>query len=78
MVVFWKETLGRQPQIITSEEEEIRQIILLRQPSLMILMFLLDPVDLLDLLNHQNGLQLHHLLVRERVEPRSPSRERYL
>ena len=52
----------------------MRQIILLRQPSpSFIPMFLLDLVDLQDLLNlldrlayHQDGLQLHRLLVIEK------------
>ena len=57
-------------------KEEMRPIIRLRQNFLMILMFLLDQVDLwnlLDLLDrqvnlahHQDGLQIHHLLVIEK------------
>ena len=71
MVVFWKETLGRQPQIITPEND-VRDGTNYPSPPnssifLMIPMFLMDPVDLQDLLNrlahHQDGLQLHHLLV---------------
>ena len=57
-------------------KEETRPIIHLRQllPSLIILIFLLDQVDLRNLLdrqvnlaNHQDGLQLHHLLVIEKT-----------
>ena len=75
MVVLWKETSGRQPQIITPENEGGDETNYLRQPSLslMIPMFLLDLVDLQDLLNllvrlayHQDGLQLHRLLVIEK------------
>ena len=51
-------------------KEEMRPIIHLRQNSLMILMFLLDQVDLLDrqvnLAYHQDGLQLHRILVIEK------------
>ena len=64
----------------------MRPIIRLRQNSLMILMFLLDQVDLWNLLGqvdrlvslayHQDGLQLHHLLVIEKEwDPESAPRE---
>ena len=74
MVVFLKEILGCQPQLITpGMKEEMRPIIHLRQNSLMILMFLLGLVDLRNLLDrqvhlncHQDGLQLLRRLVIER------------
>ena len=68
-------------------KEEMRPVIRLRQNSLMILMFFLDQVDLQNLqdlldrqdrlAHHQDGLQLHHLLVTEKewVHERA-SRER--
>ena len=64
MVVFWKEILGRQPQLSTPEKtkEEMRPIIHLRRNSLMIPMFLFDLVDLQNLLDHQ----IHHVLVTEK------------
>ena len=76
MVVFWKETSGRQPQIITSVNEGGDET---NYPSPPTFTFfdnpdvLLDLVDLQDLLNlldrlafHQDGLQLHRLLVIEK------------
>ena len=64
-------------------KEEMVQIILFRQASLMILMFLLDLVDLRHLLNltslqvllvyHQDGIQLHLLLVEEKEWEQEPN-----
>ena len=78
-VVFWKEDSGRQAQLITPENEgrdETNIHLVQTLPPLMTLMFLLDLVDLrhlLDLMSrqdrlayHQDGLQLHHLLVVEK------------
>ena len=73
MVVFCKEGSGREPQLITPENEGGDETNCSSPPILpspMILMVLLDLVDLLDLLDRQvrldhrqDGLQLHHLLV---------------
>ena len=61
--VLEKEILGRQPQPITpGTKQDMGPIIHLRQPSLMILMFLLDLVDLRNLLDSQ----VYHLLVIEK------------
>ena len=64
----------------------MRPALHLRQNSLMILMFLLGLVDLphlVDLLDrqvrlahHQDGLQLHHMLIEKEWDPESTSRER--